>query len=329
VTIKLESTKVLKEWSAIVDALGRGLQVILQRKYPPSHREFFLYPTYSYTLKKDYLSIYFQEKYQKYVLESSIRKPRGETPIAYYASVVEVLRVGRGELSKLGNLSQYHIWNMDHVMRYFSDSKLEAAYVWILIVYRLPEPKLIKDIGRGPITYADLSEPISTSGAVPVIDEKKFSSILEGIKKALEAPILQKPALKLTEKTLGHDEIRDMIWEIGKYESKVSEKEYPIDNYRLDVVWKRIKAGNPSYAFEVQMGGNFFEALTKLKHAWDMWNSWPILVTTDVYASKAKELLEGSFHEMGHVAKIVDWKKIVKLYELETEVASIKVEIGL
>jgi len=37
-----------------------------------------------------------------------------------------------------------------------------------------------------------------------------------------------------------------------------------------------------------------------------MWNSWPILVTTETYASKAKGLLEDSFHEMGHVAKIVD-----------------------
>jgi len=328
-SVKPESTKVLKEWSAVVDALGSGFQVILLRKNSPVHREFFLYPTYGYALKKDFVSRLFQEKHQSHVLESVKAKPRGETAISYYAVVDEVIRVGKGELEKLNNLLQHHIWSTDHVVKYFSDSKLEAAYIWVIKIYRLPEPKLIKDLGRGAMTYADLSKPIPTSGAVPVLGDRELNSIVEGIKKALEAPSIEKPILKPPEELPNHDEIRDMIWEIGKYEGKVSEKEHPIDNYRIDVVWKRIKAGNPSHAFEVQMAGNFFEALTKLKHAWDMWNSWPILVTTDLYASKARELLEGSFHEMGHVAKIVDWKKIIRLYELETEVASIRTNIGL
>jgi hypothetical protein len=30
----------------------------------------------------------------------------------------------------------------------------------------------------------------------------------------------------------------------------------------------------------------------------------------------ARSLLEGSFHEMGHVAKVIDWKDIASLYEL-------------
>ena len=90
-----------------------------------------------------------------------------------------------------------------------------------------------------------------------------------------------------------------MVYEIGRFKGKVVEKEYPIDNYRLDVVWKRIVKGNPYRAFEVQIGRNFFEALTKLKQAWDMWNSTPYLVTTDACMEKAKQLVEGSFHEMG------------------------------
>jgi hypothetical protein len=107
-----------------------------------------------------------------------------------------------------------------------------------------------------------------------------------------------------------HDEIRDMILEIGKIEGKVAEVEYPIGNLRLDVVWKTITAGNPKWAFEVQMGGNFYEALTKLKHAWDKWNSKPFLVTTNGYAAQAKSLLEGSFHEMREDARIVNWERL-------------------
>jgi methionyl-tRNA formyltransferase len=118
-----------------------------------------------------------------------------------------------------------------------------------------------------------------------------------------------------------------MILEIGQIEGKVAEVEYPIDNLRLDVVWKTITAGNPKWAFEVQMGGNFYEALTKLKHAWDKWNSKPFLVTTDPYVAQAKALLEGSFHEMREDARIANWEKIVKLHQLLKEAHKIKSEI--
>ena len=126
-----------------------------------------------------------------------------------------------------------------------------------------------------------------------------------------------------------HNEIRDMIFEIGKFEGRISEIEYPIDKLRLDVAWKRIRTGNPSHAFEVQIGGNFFEALTKLKHAWDKWNSKPFLITMEKYELEAKQLLEGSFHEIEHVAKIVNWKKIVDLYEAEKKARDLKNEIGV
>lgn len=46
------------------------------------------------------------------------------------------------------------------------------------------------------------------------------------------------------------------------------------------------------------MAGNFYEALTKLKHVLDKWNSRPYLVTTERYIERTKWLLEGSFHEM-------------------------------
>ena len=63
------------------------------------------------------------------------------------------------------------------------------------------------------------------------------------------------------------------------------------------------------------MGGNFFEALTKLKHAWDIWRSIPLLVTSQDYADKARNLVEGSFHEIRGHLRIVDFKEIKGLYE--------------
>lgn len=94
-------------------------------------------------------------------------------------------------------------------------------------------------------------------------------------------------------------------------------------------MWKKIEKGNPYIAFEVQIGGNFFEALTKLKHAWDLWNSIPFLVTTEEYVDKALKLVEGSFHEIKHVIRVVDWKHVKELYGLLRKVRVLEAEIKL
>jgi hypothetical protein len=41
------------------------------------------------------------------------------------------------------------------------------------------------------------------------------------------------------------------------------------------------------------------------------------------------QLLEGSFHEIEHVTKIVNWKKIRELYETEKKATDLKNEIGV
>jgi len=126
-----------------------------------------------------------------------------------------------------------------------------------------------------------------------------------------------------------HGLVRDMIHEIGEFEGRISEREYPINHWYLDVVWKRIKTGLPTHAFEVQIKGNFYEALTKLKHAFDKWNCTLMLVTTEKYEKEATQLLEGSFHEMREKTKIINWRKIEKLHESEKKIRKIKNEIGL
>jgi len=52
-------------------------------------------------------------------------------------------------------------------------------------------------------------------------------------------------------------------------------------------------------------------------------------VTTEEDAKKARSLLEGSFHEMGHVAKVVDWRDIARLYELLNQAYAFRPKMGL
>lgn len=126
-----------------------------------------------------------------------------------------------------------------------------------------------------------------------------------------------------------HDQIRDMLYEIGQMERKISEREYHIDGERIDVAWKRIEVGNPYAVFEVQIGGNFYEALAKLKHAWDKWNSRPFLVTTEQYKKKALMWIRGSFHEVEKEMTILDCERVRELYEAVKKARDIKTELGI
>ena len=94
---------------------------------------------------------------------------------------------------------------------------------------------------------------------------------------------------------LSHDKVKDMVYEIGKMHRYVTDKEYVINSDRLDVVWRRVEKSVPTYAFEIQVGGDLYHALAKLKHAYDIWNSNIFLVTEDGYLPKISELLSGDF----------------------------------
>jgi hypothetical protein len=126
-----------------------------------------------------------------------------------------------------------------------------------------------------------------------------------------------------------HDQIRQLLFELGEMEGRHPEKEKPIDGERIDVAWKRIERGDPTIVFEVQISGNFYEALAKLKHAWDKWNSRPFLVTTEAFRGKALDWVRGSFHEMQEELRIVDCEKVKELHEAIRKSKNLKEELGI
>jgi len=127
----------------------------------------------------------------------------------------------------------------------------------------------------------------------------------------------------------GHSQIQEMIFEIGKLNRLLSEKEYPIENERLDVVWRRVERSVPTYVFEVQLGGDVYHALGKLKHAFDLWNSNLFLICGQKDLDKAESLLNGTFHEMRDKIKKLSIEKIEELYEKKRSWTDIEKEIGL
>jgi hypothetical protein len=128
-----------------------------------------------------------------------------------------------------------------------------------------------------------------------------------------------------------HNEIKDKLLELGKIERFIPEKEFVIPdiNERLDVIWRRIAGSVPTYVFEIQIGGSLHQALAKLKHAYDIWNSNVFLIIDEKDLEKTNQLMSGTFHEIKDRMKIITVSKINRIYELQIEDNKLKIEAGL
>jgi DNA-binding PadR family transcriptional regulator len=113
-----------------------------------------------------------------------------------------------------------------------------------------------------------------------------------------------------------HSEIKDRIAETGKLLGLLSEKEYKVDKYVLDVVWKEIEEGDPAFVFEVLLEGNLSDALVKLKYARSRFGRPELYLVTDLrYMSKASNVIRTSFREMAHAVRVIHWKDIDEFKE--------------
>lgn len=131
------------------------------------------------------------------------------------------------------------------------------------------------------------------------------------------------------EEARSHKEPQQRLIEIGKLQKYVAEGEYPFDIGKLDVVWRRIERSVPTYVFEIQIGGDIYHALAKLKHAFDMWNSRLFLVTSQANYEKAKPLLTGTFHEIADRIKFIEIEKVQELYQRKMAFIELERELGI
>lgn len=126
-----------------------------------------------------------------------------------------------------------------------------------------------------------------------------------------------------------HEDIKEMLVQIGKLQGFVANKEFSMGRERLDAVWRRLPESVPTYVFEVQVGGDLYHALGKLKHAYDIWNSRIFLVASATDRSKVNHLLSGTFHEIQSFLKFIDVEKLHLLYKSKKSTLEIEQELGL
>lgn len=128
---------------------------------------------------------------------------------------------------------------------------------------------------------------------------------------------------------LTHDEIKARLCEIGGIQSLIAEVEYKMDGALLDVVWRRVEKSVPTYVFEVQVGGDLYHALAKLKHAYDLWNSHLFLVASEGQREQIDRLLQGTFHEIRTRVNVIDTRKLEQLYHHKSCYKRLEKELGI
>ena len=126
-----------------------------------------------------------------------------------------------------------------------------------------------------------------------------------------------------------HAQLVDKLLTIGRLQKFVVEKEYRMDGERLDVVWRRVERSVPTYAFEVQIGGDLYHALGKLKHAFDIWNSNVFLVAREEDRDRVNALLAGTFHEIGGRLRFIEADVLERLFKSKQELIDLERELGL
>lgn len=126
-----------------------------------------------------------------------------------------------------------------------------------------------------------------------------------------------------------HNEIKKTLVQIGELQNYICQEEYPFDIGRLDVVWRRVEQSVPTYVFEIQVGGDVYHALAKLKHAFDLWNSHIFIVASDTEHNKVKSLLSGTFHEIGNRVKFIELGEVEELYNRKKAYMDFERELGI
>jgi len=126
-----------------------------------------------------------------------------------------------------------------------------------------------------------------------------------------------------------HDELKSHLAEIGRIQGYIAEEEYRLESTYLDVVWRRVQQSVPTFVFEVQIGGDIYHAMAKLKHAFDLWNSHIFLIATSVDKSKYQELMSGAFHEVKNEMRFIDARIVRELLEKKLAYKEMERTLGI
>jgi len=147
------------------------------------------------------------------------------------------------------------------------------------------------------------------------IEEVNAARVALGLSAMAETVVtpLEETVSKTGPTKISHDELKNALCKIGRIQGYIPDEEYRLGSTYLDVVWRRVERSVPTFVFEVQVAGDIYHAMAKLKHAFDLWNSRIFLVASLSDKRKFEELVSGTFHEIQNKIRFIDLEIVKQL----------------
>lgn len=148
-----------------------------------------------------------------------------------------------------------------------------------------------------------------------------------------EAPISYIPTEQIEKPQYTHKNLQETIAEIGKLQFYHTQLEYPIElpgeDKNLDVVWKREIAGAPTVAFEVELSGMIEKAISRLKFAFNRWNSRPMIVVPKEFSKKINNIIGAENRIFSQQIKMYEPIQIIELLNKKRELKTLEQNLGI
>lgn len=186
-TVPMTCVTALKEWATVLEAMGKGEQLVLIRKggliEPGSGFElisnaFVFYPTFEHQAV-NYLRPEFRDYFEQ---ASAKRAPDGQ--VRFDLVGVAVSSVSSSASDCIKRLEPFHIYNEDFQTQRLKWQPSQPLLVAVIRAYRLPSPITISvaPAYAGCKSWVTLEQPVPLAGAVPVLDDTTFASRLRQLK---------------------------------------------------------------------------------------------------------------------------------------------------
>lgn len=179
-----------KEWAIVVDALGRGDQIVILRKggisegrggFQVDQFQFLLFPTLFHQ-QRDSVIESAQTRYD----EIAPNFPgKDEVRIEYWADVVLALELNSLEAAEA--LRGQHIWRDELIASRFDWGHEKLIHALAVRIHRLATPAHLPmlDAYGGCKSWIELQEQTQTDGSEPVLSDHEFARKTTELRAAL------------------------------------------------------------------------------------------------------------------------------------------------
>ncbi|MFM1769992.1 MAG: hypothetical protein RJA22_2521 [Verrucomicrobiota bacterium] len=182
----------LKEWAVVVDALGRGEQIVILRKggilekrdgFQVEHPSFLLFPTLFHQQRESVIPSA-QVRYDQMVRQLP---PPDRVRIEFLAEVAHARRLDT--LSAAESLRGQHVWTNAVIASRYDWGQARNIHALALRVHRLPHPLELPVLPQygGCTSWIELEQDLPVAGAQPVLDQAAFDHKLQQMLSALNS----------------------------------------------------------------------------------------------------------------------------------------------